>query len=258
MTHAGTTAPAHPPSPASPRHPPRLTAQEEGDLARTIEAGVFARHLLETRTSCPFATPGDLRAVVERGEQARERFLAANLGLVIHVVRRDAGGSAQDRDDLIQEGCLGLAEALAGFDWARGTRFSTWAVPYVRGRIAEARRLDRGGIRIPVRRLRAAAAAGEQVVTTASIHGVEELEATWWRDDTAVGDDEPGAVELADGWRELTRRERAVLTHRFGLAGRQARTQTATAAALGIPVKTVRLVEAAALERLREVCLAGR
>lgn len=261
MTHAGTVAPSARPSvrdsPSPPYDPSRLTAQEERGLARTIEAGVFARHLLETRTPCPFTTPGELWAVVELGDRARERFLAANLGLVLHVVRRDAGASARDRDDLVQEGCLGLAEALAGFDWARGTRFSTWAVPYVRSRIAEARRLDRGGIRIPVRRLRAAAAAGEQVLTTASIHGVEELETTWWRDDSGE-DDEPGAAELADGWRELTHRERAVLTHRFGLAGRSARTQTATAEALGLPVKTVRVVEAAALERLREVCLAGR
>ena len=250
MNHAGTAASSH--------RTARLTPQEERDLARAIEAGVIARHLLDTRTPCPLGTPDELRAVAALGDRARERFLAANLGLVIHVVRRDAGASARDRDDLVQEGCLGLAEALAGFDWARGTRFSTWAVPYVRGRIAEARRLDRGGIRIPARRLRAAAAAGEQVLTTASIHGVEELESTWWRDDVGESDDAPGVAELAAGWRELTRQERAVLTHRYGLAGRDPGTQTATAAALGIPVKTVRAVETAALERLREVCLAHR
>lgn len=237
---------------------PRLTADEERALARTIEAGVIASHVLDTDGLCPQATPDELLAVVELGARARARFLAANIGLVIHLVRRDAGPSAAERDDLVQEGCLGLAEALATYDWARGTRFSTWAVPYVRHRIAEARRLERGGIRIPVRRLREAAAAGEQVVSTASIHGDEDLEATWWRDDTADPDEGPGHEELAQGWRGLSPEQQAVLAHRYGLVDGAAGTRVATAAALGMPVKRVRAAEEAALAHLREVCLAGR
>ncbi|MEA5154071.1 sigma-70 family RNA polymerase sigma factor [Raineyella sp.] len=237
---------------------PRLSADEERDLARAIEAGVIARHLLDAGGPCLQAGPDELRAVVDLGTRARARFLAANIGLVVHLVRRDAGPSVAERDDLVQEGCLGLAEALETFDWARGTRFSTWAVPYVRHRIAEARRLERGGIRIPVRRLRAAAAAGEQVVSTASIHGDEELEATWWRDDTTDPDDGPGREELVQGWRGLSREQQAVLAHRYGLVDDAARTQVATAAALGLPVKRVRATEEAALAHLREVCLAGR
>ncbi|QGF24369.1 sigma factor [Raineyella fluvialis] len=237
--------------------PRLLTGDEERRLARMIEAGVIARHFLDTATPCPLGTPDELRAVVEEGLRARERFLSANIGLVVHLVRRDAGTSAPEREDLVQEGCVGLAEALATFDWARGTRFSTWAVPYVRSRIAEARRLDRGGIRIPVRRLRQAAAAGEQVLSTSSIHGVEELETTWWRDDPLCEDDGPPWEELVAGWRDLSDEQRAVLSHRYGLAGGPAGTQLATAAALGMPVKRVRATEAAALEYLRDVCLAG-
>ncbi|WP_175557425.1 sigma-70 family RNA polymerase sigma factor [Raineyella antarctica] len=235
-----------------------LTRDEERELARAVEAGVIAQHFLDTAGTCPLGSPEELAAVAVLGRQARERFLAANMGLVGYLVRRDAKGAPQDRDDLFQEGCLGLAEALETFDWARGTRFSTWAVPYVRSRIATARRVGHGGIRIPARRLRAAAAAGEQVLSVRSIHGIEELEATWWQDPAPEDDDGPGPADLAAAMRDLSVEERAVLAHRFGLAGQGALTRSDTARELALPVKRVRATEEAAIRHLREVCGAQR
>ena len=232
-----------------------LTPTEECDLARAVEAGVIAQHYLDTADPCPLAAPDELAAVVSLGERARERFLAANVGLVVHLVRRDAR-SSREQEDLFQEGFIGLVEALESFDWARGTRFSTWAVPYVRGRVAAARRLDRGGIRIPARRLRAAAAAGEQVLSVASIHGLEDLEPTWWQDTPSEVPDEPGWDDLVAAMGELSVEERSVLAHRFGLTGDRALTQTATAQQLSLSVKRVRATEESAIRHLRQTCAA--
>ena len=233
-----------------------LTPEEERDLARTVEAGVIARHFLDDPPASPLGTPEELAAVVAAGERARVRFLSANMGLVVHLVRRDARGS-REKEDLVQEGFLGLAEALETFDWARGTRFSTWAVPYVRGRIAAARRLERGGIRIPARQLRAAAARGEQAVSVASIHGMEDQESSWWQ--VTVNDDSdpgPGPEDLAAALPLLTQEERGVLACRFGLGGHPALSRRATARALGLPVARVRATEEWAIEHLRHACAA--
>lgn len=232
-----------------------LTPAEERDLARAIEAGLIAQHVLDTGGPCPLGTDEELAAVATLGKQARDRFLAANMGLVVHVVRRDARSSSE-QDDLVQEGFLGLVEALETFDWARGTRFSTWAVPYVRGRVAAARRLDRGGIRVPARRMRAAAAAGEQALTMSSIHGLEELESTWWQESPHADDDAPGWEELSAALDGLSAQERSVLAHRYGLAGDRALTQVATARRLRLPVKRVRASEESAIRYLREAVAA--
>lgn len=229
-----------------------LTPEEERDLARAVEAGVIARHFLDDPPAFPLGTPEELAAVVAAGDRARERFLTANVGLVVHLVRRDARGS-REREDLVQEGFLGLVEALETFDWARGTRFSTWAVPYVRGRIATARRLERGGIRIPVRQLRAAAARGEQAISVASIHGLEDQESCWWQDSVGAGTDPgPGPEDLAATLPLLTPEERGVLEHRFGLGGHPALSRRATAQALGLPLARVRNTEEWAIEHLRD------
>lgn len=234
---------------------PRLTPTEERDLARAIEAGVVARHLLDLGEPYGLGTAEELAAVAEAGERARERFLAANVGLVVHVLHRDAG-TGRDTDDLFQEGFVGLAEALESFDWARGTRFSTWAVPYVRSRVANARRLDRGGIRIPVRRMRAAAATGEPALSVCSLHGTDELELSWWRDGTAAEAEEPGWTDVLAALGELSVEERSVLAHRYGFAGHGICTQQVTSRQLGMPVKRVRATEEAAIRSLREAVAA--
>jgi len=107
---------------------PVLTPDEEVCLARRIEAGLYAEHLLVA--GCPdFVTPGELWAVRADGKAAWLDFFHANLRLAAHIANRWAGRFRLEADDVMQECCLALGGAIMAWDWARGTRFSTLAWP---------------------------------------------------------------------------------------------------------------------------------
>jgi len=107
---------------------PLLTAEEEKDLARRIEAGVYADHLLAT--GCPhWATTDELAAVKQDGEAAWNHFYTANLKLVMAVAWRWARLFRVDAEDVAQECCLALGGAIRAWDYRRGARFSTLAWP---------------------------------------------------------------------------------------------------------------------------------
>ncbi len=229
-----------------------LDPARERDLARTIEAGVFAEHLLDEDTGTA-THRAELTAIARAGREARDEFLLANIGLVKYLVRRDAP-RADHREDLVQEGCLALVEALATFDWRRGMKFSTWAVPRVRGRIAAARRSERGGIRLPAGVARAEAASGETALSVTGLAGVGPavgLAGTADPDDEpeAAGP-EPAAVRRALD--DLAPEERRVVVMRFGLDGEPGDTQRGVAERLGVSIKWVRRREYRGLDRLRE------
>ncbi len=86
----------------------------------------------------PKPSQAELREMLERAKsgdtEARERFIFANLRLVLSVVQRFSGRGEQ-ADDLFQVGCIGLMKAIAGFDLTLGVRFSTYAVPMIAGEI---------------------------------------------------------------------------------------------------------------------------
>jgi len=111
---------------------PLLTAQEEVDLAKRIEAGLFAQQILEgkVRTSVP-TTVEELKVVVDEGHEAFERFVRANLRLVVAVARKHGHG-AMPLLDLVQEGNTGLIRAVKKFDYAKGFKFSTYATWWIR------------------------------------------------------------------------------------------------------------------------------
>src|SRR5690242_755757 len=107
-----------------------LTAEEEVDLAKKIEAGLFARHVLDTgeykgKPVGP-ALRRDLKIIAREGEAAKDHLVRANLRLVVSVAKR-YGRSGMSFLDLIQEGNLGLIRAVEKFDYARGFKFSTYA-----------------------------------------------------------------------------------------------------------------------------------
>ncbi|MDQ7993252.1 MAG: sigma-70 family RNA polymerase sigma factor [Propionicimonas sp.] len=106
-----------------------LTPEREVCLARTIEAGVIARHALAQpwRTD---ATEAELRRLVAEGDRARDDFLLANLRLVAQLARAAARRTGVEFDELFQEGFLALGRALQRFDHTRG-RFTTYAVPVI-------------------------------------------------------------------------------------------------------------------------------
>lgn len=251
---------------------PLLRPEEEVELARRIEAGIYAEHLLREGTR---PRRDLLRVVREDGREAWQELWTANLRLVRRHAMDFAKRQSLPVDDLFQDGCLGLAEAMQRYDHRRGLRFTTLAHDYVRHAVAAsaARRggmlegpLHRQRVRQRVRRvldergeigrdrLADVVGASPQAVAIAQAH-------------TASIDEIPSAqaVFLADFDRvegvgtdflNLIRREAAeFLRLRFGI-GRPTHSLRQLATLLEVSESTARRLETAALELARRVLAA--
>ncbi|GAA3231164.1 sigma-70 family RNA polymerase sigma factor [Pseudonocardia petroleophila] len=130
-----------------------LTAAQEVDLARRIEAGVFAQHVLDSAaaegTELEKQYAADLRWIVRDGRRARNHLLEANLRLVVSLAKRYTG-RGMPLLDLIQEGNLGLIRAVEKFDYAKGFKFSTYATWWIRQAITRGMADQARTIRLPV------------------------------------------------------------------------------------------------------------
>ena len=126
-----------------------LTAEEEVNLAKRIEAGLYAEHKLETETDLSRRYREDLEAVAEDGRRAKAHMLEANLRLVVSVAKKysDRGLSLLD---VVQEGNLGLIRAVEKFDYAKGYKFSTYAMWWIRQAIQRGFADSARTIRLPV------------------------------------------------------------------------------------------------------------
>jgi RNA polymerase nonessential primary-like sigma factor len=126
-----------------------LTAEQEVDLAKRIEAGLYAQHKLDTHTDTAEAMAADLRRIVREGETARQHLLVANLRLVVSLAKRYSG-RGMPLLDLIQEGNLGLIRAVEKFDYTKGFKFSTYATWWIRQAISRGMADQGRTIRLPV------------------------------------------------------------------------------------------------------------
>jgi len=126
-----------------------LTAEQEVDLAKRIEAGLFAEHKLDTETDLPADLRRDLELVAEDGRRAKAHMLEANLRLVVSVAKKysDRGLSLLD---VVQEGNLGLIRAVEKFDYTKGYKFSTYAMWWIRQAIQRGFADSARTIRLPV------------------------------------------------------------------------------------------------------------
>lgn len=130
---------------------PLLDAQEEVELAKDIEAGLFAEHLDEYPEVLARlgATKDELDWLMGEGKRAKNHMLEANLRLVVSLAKRYTGRGMAFMD-LIQEGNLGLNRAVEKFDFKRGYKFSTYATWWIRQAITRAMADQSRTIRIPV------------------------------------------------------------------------------------------------------------
>lgn len=162
-----------------------LTAEEEVILAKRIEAGLFARQLLNGTVDAEATRPHgasaeELEQIATEGEQALQRFITANLRLVVSVARK-YGRAQMPLLDLVQEGNTGLIRAVEKFDYSKGFKFSTYATWWVRQSISRGIAQQGRIVRLPVH-------VAEQVNQVSAVR--RTLERRFGR--------EPELVEIAD------------------------------------------------------------
>ena len=194
-----------------------LTAEQEVELAKRIEAGLYAERLLAEKQSLPPARQRDYKALAIDGKAAKRHLLEANLRLVVSVAKRYTGHGMTFLD-LIQEGNVGLIRAVEKFDYTKGFKFSTYATWWIRQAITRAMADSGRTIRLPVH---LAEQVNKVVRTRRRIH--QELE-----------------------------RERDVVVLRFGLDGNQPRTLEQIGKKFGLSRERVRQIERETMAKLRD------
>ena len=130
---------------------PLLTAHDEVELAKAIEAGLFAEEKIQggLHGACAGAEVAELMLIAADGIAAKQRLIEANLRLVVSIAKRYIGRGLVFLD-LIQEGNLGLIRAVEKFDYTKGYKFSTYATWWIRQAITRAIADQARTIRIPV------------------------------------------------------------------------------------------------------------
>ncbi len=252
---------------------PLLNAQEERELSQAIEAGRAANLRIEAGESA-----AELTTAVTAAAAAKDRFIRANLRLVVSIARRYPLPQGMDLLDLVQEGNLGLEHAVDKFDWRRGFKFSTYATFWIRQAIGRALDQKASLVRIPGDRsaslraaLRQASGDGESLdAENARLHRLStpvSLDRTVGDDgDTTLGDlmagdvADPEATLLAveevrmidDLLSTLDARARYAVEARFGLIDGEKRSFREVGEDLGVTAEAARRLVKRAVMGLKD------
>jgi len=253
-------------------HRALLTAADERWLAQAIEAGRAAQARIDDGS----ATDDDADLVAE-GERARHHFIEANIRLVQSIANRFSVPAHLDREDIVQDGMIGLEKAVEKYDWRRGYKFSTYATWWIRQSVQRGLEASATTIRIPghrTRELRHAVAAsvssgGRLDDDLAKLDMLSQLESM----DRPIGDgadtlgtliacENEGPDEAAE---RLVARQQidALLDHlddtsafavaaRFGLRGHEPATFAVIAEELGVTPQAVRRRVERAMAKMRD------
>ena len=251
---------------------PLLSREDERRLAATIDAGREARERCETGDD----RAGD-RDLVAAADEARRQFIEANVRLVLSLARRVRLPPHHDRDDVIQDGMLGLERAVDRFDHTKGFKFSTYAAWWIRQAMQRGLEQTATTVRIPEHQraalriaLREREASGiplpDDLARLERLGAPDSLDrpigddhASSLGSSVAAPDEDPGEgierLAAADAVDELLSELEPdlaeAIARRFGLRGYEPSTYARIAAALGRNEESVRRQVARALTRLR-------
>lgn len=253
------------------QHAPLLTAEDERTLAQAIEAGRAAADRIADGIE-----RADDHDLAEEGVAAKAAFVEANIRLVLSTARSFHTPSHVDRNDVIQDGILGLERAVDRFDWRKGYKFSTYATWWIRQGMQRGLENTGSTIRIPAHRnseLRVALATSvdaseelpEHLRKIAAITTVDSLDRVGdetqqsLADSLACADDGPDVVvehavdrdaieQLLDTLDPTTR---SIVERRFGFGDRSPQTYAALAREFGMSHESVRRRVIKALTTLR-------
>jgi RNA polymerase primary sigma factor len=257
---------------------PLLTADEERQLSQTIEKGVEAQARLDAGER-----GRELQRAVRDAANAKDRFIRANLRLVVSVARRYPLPPGMELLDLIQEGNLGLEHAVDKFDWRKGFKFSTYATFWIRQAIGRALDQKASLVRLPGDRSASLRAALRQVSGDgdelddehARLHRLTtptSLDRTIGDDDSnelidLLPDSNPGPEAqviaraddqmVTDLLSVLDSRARHAVEQRFGLSDGRKRSYREVGEELGVTAEAARRLVKRAVNTVRDQASAG-
>ena len=258
-----------------------LTADDEKMLSKAIEKGRDAQVVLDSEDKLSISERRSLRVAVREAEAARDRFIRANLRLVVSIARRYTLPPAMELLDLIQEGNLGLEHAVEKVDWRRGVMFSTYATFWIRQSIGRALDQKASLIRLPSDRSASLRAALRH--SGGDSDGLDDENAWLQRISTPtsldknigdegdstlvdlIGDDAPSPEDhaLENDRKEMIRglldrldpRAQLAVARRFGLIDGESHSYREVGEELGVTAEAARRLVKRAVDELREDAL---